>query len=182
MKVTKTELEGVLIIEPEVFGDRRGFFKESFHAERYAKFGIKAQFVQDNYSRSKAGVLRGMHLQQRRPQGKLVSCPNGAIFDVAVDVDPRSPSFGKYVAVELTGSNHKQLWIPPGYAHGFCVLSEMADLHYKCTDIYCPDDQSGFVWNDPDVAIPWPIKDPQLSEKDDTLPTLARLISGKENQ
>ena len=134
MKVTKTKLPGVLIIEPVVFGDSRGFFKETYQAERYREAGIMCKFVQDNYSRSQSGVLRGLHFQVTKPQGKLVSCPKGAIYDVAVDIEAASATYGQYVSVELTEDNHKQLWVPPGYAHGFCVLSETADLHYKCTD------------------------------------------------
>jgi len=175
MKITETKLSGVLIIEPKVFGDSRGFFKETFQAERYREAGIEYTFVQDNYSRSQKGVLRGLHFQITKPQGKLVSCPKGAVFDVAVDIDPESTTYGQYVGVELTEENHKQLWVPPGYAHGFCVLSETADFKYKCTDYYDPSDEGGVIWNDPDVAIEWPIADPSLSNKDALLPTLAEL-------
>jgi len=175
MKIAETKLSGVLIIEPKVFGDSRGFFKETFQAERYREAGIEYTFVQDNYSRSQKGVLRGLHFQITKPQGKLVSCPKGAVFDVAVDIDPESTTYGQYVGVELTEENHKQLWVPPGYAHGFCVLSETADFQYKCTDYYDPSDESGVIWNDPDVAIEWPIADPSLSSKDALLPTLAEL-------
>ena len=175
MNVTETKLAGVLIVEPKVFGDARGFFKETFQAERYREAGIEYTFVQDNYSRSQKGVLRGLHFQITKPQGKLVSCPKGAVFDVAVDIDPNSITYGQYVGVELTEENHKQLWVPPGYAHGFCVLSEMADFQYKCTDYYDPSDEGGVIWNDPDVAIEWPIADPSLSNKDAILPTLAEL-------
>ena len=175
MKVMETQLAGVLIIEPKVFGDARGFFKETFQAERYREAGIEYTFVQDNYSRSQKGVLRGLHFQVTKPQGKLVSCPKGAVFDVAVDIDPNSITYGQYVGVELTDENHKQLWVPPGYAHGFCVLSETADFQYKCTDYYDPSDEGGVIWNDPDVAIEWPIADPSLSNKDALLPTLAEL-------
>jgi len=175
MNVTETKLAGVLIIEPKVFGDSRGFFKETFQAERYREAGIEYTFVQDNYSRSQKGVLRGLHFQITKPQGKLVSCPKGAVFDVAVDIDPESTTYGQYVGVELTEENHKQLWVPPGYAHGFCVLSETADFQYKCTDYYDPSDEGGVIWNDPDVAIEWPISDPSLSSKDALLPTLAEL-------
>jgi len=175
MKITETKLSGVLIIEPKVFGDSRGFFKETFQAERYREAGIEYTFVQDNYSRSQKGVLRGLHFQITKPQGKLVSCPKGAVFDVAVDIDPESTTYGQYVGVELTEENHKQLWVPPGYAHGFCVLSETADFQYKCTDYYDPSDEGGVIWNDPDVAIEWPIADPSLSNKDALLPTLAEL-------
>ena len=175
MNITETKLSGVLIIEPKVFGDARGFFKETFQAERYREAGIEYTFVQDNYSRSQKGVLRGLHFQITKPQGKLVSCPKGAVFDVAVDIDPESTTYGQYVGVELTEENHKQLWVPPGYAHGFCVLSETADFQYKCTDYYDPSDEGGVIWNDPDVAIDWPIADPSLSSKDALLPTLAEL-------
>ena len=175
MNVTETQLAGVLIIEPKVFGDSRGFFKETFQAERYREAGIEYTFVQDNYSRSQKGVLRGLHFQITKPQGKLVSCPKGAVFDVAVDIDPESRTYGQYVGVELTEENHKQLWVPPGYAHGFCVLSETADFQYKCTDYYDPSDEAGVIWSDPDVAIEWPITDPSLSSKDALLPTLAEL-------
>ena len=175
MNVTETKLAGVLIIEPKVFGDARGFFKETFQAERYREAGIEYTFVQDNYSRSQKGVLRGLHYQITKPQGKLVSCPKGAVFDVAVDIDPESTTYSQYVGVELTAENHKQLWVPPGYAHGFCVLSETADFHYKCTDYYDPSDEGGVIWSDPDVAIEWPITHPSLSSKDALLPTLAEL-------
>ena len=177
MNVTETKLAGVLIIEPKVFGDSRGFFKETFQAERYREAGIEYTFVQDNYSRSQKGVLRGLHFQITKPQGKLVSCPKGAVFDVAVDIDPESTTYGQYVGVELTEENHKQLWVPPGYAHGFCVLSETADFLYKCTDYYDPSDEGGVIWNDPDVAIDWPIDQPLLSDKDSKLPTLKKLAS-----
>jgi len=175
MNVRETKLAGVLIIEPKVFGDARGFFKETFQAERYREAGIEYTFVQDNYSRSQKGVLRGLHFQITKPQGKLVSCTKGAVFDVAVDIDPKSITYGQYVGSELTEENHKQLWVPPGYAHGFCVLSETADFQYKCTDYYDPSDEGGVIWNDPDVAIEWPIADPSLSNKDAILPTLKEL-------
>ena len=176
MRVTETKLSGVLIIEPKVFGDQRGFFKETFQLERYKEAGIDLPFVQDNHSRSQKGVLRGLHLQKTRPQGKLVSCSAGAVFDVAVDVNPESPTFGQYVGLELSADNHKQLWIPPGYAHGFCVLTETADFQYKCTDLYFPEDEGGIIWNDTDVGIDWPVRSPILSEKDSKLPTLSTLM------
>lgn len=175
MNVIETSLKGVLIIEPDVFGDHRGFFKEAFQVERYAELGIDLPFVQDNHSRSQKGVIRGLHLQKTRPQGKLVSCSRGAVFDVAVDVNSRSETFGQYVGLELSEENHRQLWIPPGYAHGFCVLSDVADFHYKCTDLYFPEDEGGLIWNDPDVCIDWPIENPSLSSKDLLLPTLSQL-------
>lgn len=175
MNVIETKLTGVLIIEPKVFGDHRGFFKETFQVERYAEIGIDLPFVQDNHSRSQRGVLRGLHLQKTRQQGKLVSCPRGVVYDVAVDVNTESATFGKYVGLELSEDNHLQLWIPPGYAHGFCVLSDVADFQYKCTEFYFPDDEAGLVWNDAEVGIDWPIKDPALSDKDQNLPTLEQI-------
>lgn len=175
MKVIETALSGVLIIEPKVFGDARGFFIETFQVERYREIGITQPFVQDNHSRSQRGVLRGLHFQKTRPQGKLVRVSRGAVYDVAVDIDPKSSTFGRYVGVELNEVNHRQLWIPAGYAHGFCVLSEVADFEYKCTELYFPQDEGGLIWNDPDVAIPWPIVEPSLSGKDTLLPKLRDL-------
>lgn len=178
MKVLETVLPGVLIIEPKVFGDARGFFLESYQAERYRQLGIQHTFVQDNHSRSARGVLRGLHFQRSRPQGKLVSVSRGSVYDVAVDINPASPTCGQFVAVELNDENHRQLWIPPGYAHGFCVLSDIADFQYKCTDYYIPEDEGGLLWNDPQVNIPWPIEQPLLSAKDQRNPTLAQLLGG----
>ena len=175
MKVVETALPGVLIIEPKAFGDHRGFFLETFQVERYREAGITLPFVQDNHSRSQRGVLRGLHFQKTRPQGKLVSVSRGAVYDVAVDIDPASATYGQFVGVELNDDNHRQLWIPPGYAHGFCVLSEVADFQYKCTDFYFPADEGGLLWNDPDVGIPWPITEPQLSAKDANNPRLRDL-------
>ncbi len=178
MKALETVLPGVLIIEPKVFGDARGFFLESYQAERYRQLGIAHTFVQDNHSRSARGVLRGLHFQRSRPQGKLVSVSRGSVYDVAVDINPASPTCGQFVAVELNDENHRQLWIPPGYAHGFCVLSDIADFQYKCTDYYIPEDEGGLLWNDPQVNIPWPIEQPLLSAKDQRNPTLAQLLDG----
>ena len=175
MNVVETALPGVLIIEPKAFGDHRGFFRETFQVERYREAGITLPFVQDNHSRSQRGVLRGLHFQKTRPQGKLVSVSRGAVYDVAVDIDPASATYGQFVGVELNDDNHRQLWIPPGYAHGFCVLSEVADFQYKCTDFYFPADEGGLLWNDPDVGIPWPITEPQLSAKDANNPRLRDL-------
>ena len=140
MKVIETALPGVLIIEPKVFGDHRGFFMETFRLDRYCEAGITLPFVQHNHSRSQRGVLRGLHFQKTRPQGKLVSVSRGAVYDVAVDIDPASGTYGRFVGVELNDENHRQLWIPPGYAHGFCVMSDVADFQYKCTDFYFPED------------------------------------------
>lgn len=177
MKVIETNLPGVIIIEPIVFGDSRGFFKETFHAQRYRDVGIPYDFVQDNHSRSQKGVLRGLHFQIAKPQGKLVSCSQGAVFDVVVDVDRMSATFGQYVGIELTEDNHRQLWVPPGYAHGFCVLTNTADFQYKCTDYYDPSDEGGLIWNDHDVGIEWPIAQPLLSNKDAKLPNLRELAN-----
>jgi len=182
MNVIETALPGVLIIEPKVFGDERGFFLETFHKQRYAEYGIPGEgleFVQDNHSRSRKGVLRGLHFQLENPQGKLVSAGMGAVFDVAADVNPDSPTFGQWVGVELNEDNHRQLWIPPGYAHGFCVLSDIADFQYKCTALYDPASDSGVAWNDPDLAIDWPIDAPLLSDKDRALPTLKDAPRGR---
>lgn len=176
MKVIETRLPGVLIVEPKVFGDHRGFFLETYQIERYREAGIDLPFVQDNHSRSQRGVLRGLHFQKTRPQGKLVSVSRGAVYDVAVDIDPNSPTCGLFVGVELNDENHLQLWVPPGYAHGFCVLSEVADFQYKCTDFYFPEDEGGLLWNDPEVNIPWPIKEPQLSAKDRSNPSLRQIL------
>jgi dTDP-4-dehydrorhamnose 3,5-epimerase len=166
MKITETKLPGVLLIEPKVFGDERGFFLENFNAKRYADIGIVGNFVQDNHSRSSKGVLRGLHFQKQFPQGKLVFLTRGTVFDVAVDIRKDSPTFGQWVGVTLTAKNHQQFYIPPGFAHGFCVLSEIADFHYKCTDYYHPEDEGSLRWNDPDVGIAWELADPILSPKD----------------
>jgi dTDP-4-dehydrorhamnose 3,5-epimerase len=175
--VMATALPGVLLIKPRVFGDTRGFFLETFSAERYrALVGIALPFVQDNHSRSQQGVLRGLHFQRTRPQGKLVSVTRGAVFDVVVDIDPASPTCGQYVGVELSDTNHHQLWVPPGYAHGFCVLSMEADFVYKCTDYYDPADEGGLAWNCPRVGIDWPVRDPALSAKDSRYPSLDALL------
>jgi dTDP-4-dehydrorhamnose 3,5-epimerase len=176
MKIVQTELPGVLIIEPKVFGDERGFFVETFQARRYSKEAqIHLPFVQDNHSRSRHGVLRGMHAQKLHPQGKLVRVSRGEVFDVAVDINPASPHFGRWVGVTLSDVNGRQLWIPPGYAHGFAVISELADFEYKCTDYYYPEDETGLLWNDPDVGIQWPIAEPLVSEKDAKLQSLTQI-------
>ncbi|KPG98513.1 dTDP-4-dehydrorhamnose 3,5-epimerase [Pseudomonas sp. RIT-PI-q] len=179
MNVIQTPLPGVLIIEPKVFGDERGFFVECYQEPRYRDAGIELPFVQDNHSRSQYGVLRGLHFQRNRPQGKLVRVTRGAVYDVAVDINPASPTCGEFVGVELTADNHLQLWIPPGYAHGFCVLSDIADFQYKCTDLYYPEEEGGLIWNDPDVNIPWPVETPKLSEKDLRNPSLRALLGGQ---
>ena len=177
MNVIDTPLSGVKIIEPRVFGDHRGFFKETFSEQRYAQLvGIQLPFVQDNHSRSRKGVLRGLHFQKTKPQGKLVSVSRGAVYDVVADINPDSPTFGQYVGVELNEDNHRQLWVPPGYAHGFVVLSDEVDFLYKCTDYYDPSDEGGIAWNCPMLDIQWPLHDVQLSEKDTHYPSLKDLF------
>jgi dTDP-4-dehydrorhamnose 3,5-epimerase len=168
MQVIDTEIPEVKIIEPKVFGDERGFFYESFSAERYKEFaGINEVFVQDNLSRSSKGVLRGLHYQLEQTQGKLVSATRGSVFDVAVDVRIGSPYFGNWVGVELSERNGRQLWVPKGFAHGFIVVSETADFSYKCTDYYHPQSEKSILWDDPDIGIDWPDNiNPLLSEKD----------------
>jgi dTDP-4-dehydrorhamnose 3,5-epimerase len=167
-----TILPGVLIIEPVVHGDSRGFFMETWREDEYRKLGIQENFVQDNHSRSGKSVLRGLHFQQKKPQGKLVRVSRGSVFDVAVDVNRNSPTFKKWVGVELSDENFRQFYVPPGYAHGFCVLSNVADFIYKCTAYYDRADEVGFRWNDPEIAVEWPIKEPLLSERDKNLPLL----------
>lgn len=172
MNIGATALPGVCLIEPRVVADSRGSFTETWQAERYRQADIPGPFVQDNYSRSRRGVLRGLHYQLAHPQGKLVWVVHGAVFDVAVDIRRGSPTFGCWVGEMLSGENHRQLYIPPGYAHGFCVLSESADFLYKCTDFYTPGDDYGLRWDDPRLGIDWPLTAPLLSEKDRRLPSL----------
>ncbi len=167
MKVTETELPGVLAIEPDVFADPRGFFFESWSARKYAEHGLPAAFVQDNISRSTRGILRGLHLQSPPlGQGKLVYVLEGEVFDVAVDVRVGSPTFGRWTGSTLSAENHRQLYVPPGFAHGFCVLSEHALFAYKCTEYYAPAAEVSVLWNDPQIGIEWPLRDPMLSKKD----------------
>lgn len=167
MNIVKTSLSDCLIIEPKVFGDDRGFFLETFHISRYAdKADIKLPFVQDNHSRSSKGVLRGLHFQKTKPQGKLVRVVKGEVFDVAVDIRKNSKTFGKWESVILSEDNKKQFWVPPGFAHGFIVLSDIADFEYKCTDYYDPLDEGSILWSDSDLGINWPLINPILSDKD----------------
>jgi dTDP-4-dehydrorhamnose 3,5-epimerase len=172
VQVTPARLADVLIIEPDVHRDRRGFFVETFHADRYRACGIDCTFVQDNHTRSVGGTLRGLHLQVGRPQAKLIRVISGAIFDVAVDVRRGSPTFAQWVAIELTADSFKQWFIPAGFAHGFFVRSAEADVEYKCSDVYDPETEVGIAWNDPTLAIAWPTDVPLLSDRDRTLPTL----------
>ena len=167
MQITETAIPGMLVIEPQVFGDRRGFFTELFHAEKFEAAGLPTRFAQDNLSRSGRGVLRGLHYQIQQPQGKLVRVLAGRVYDVAVDLRRPSPAFGKAVGVEITADSHRQLYIPPGCAHGFFVLSETADFFYKCTDTYAPEHERTLLWNDPALGIDWPEEiEPILSDKD----------------
>ena len=167
MKVHKTILDGCLIIEPKIFSDNRGFFLETYQFEKYKQeAGITENFVQDNFSRSSRDVLRGLHFQKCKPQGKLVRVVKGKVFDVAVDIRKNSSSYGKWISVILSERNMKQLWLPPGFAHGFLVLSKFADFEYKCTDYYDPSDEKCVLWNDADLNISWPTENPKLSDKD----------------
>lgn len=175
MTCEKTDLPDVLLITLDVFGDERGFFKELFHARRYAEFGIRGNFMQDNMSRSRKHILRGLHYQLHHPQAKLISVIRGAIFDVAVDIRKGSPTFGRWVGQELSEANHRQLFIPEGFAHGFLVLSDEADIIYKCSNLYVPSDDRGILWSDPDIHVCWPETDPILSPKDRKHPCLAAL-------
>ncbi len=177
MTLIETSLPGVLIIEPRIFRDERGFFLETYHAKRYREAGLDAAFVQDNHSRSMRGTLRGLHWQAERPQGKLVRVLVGEIYAVAVDIRPDSPTFGKWVGFTLSADNFRQAWIPPGFAHGFCVTSEVAEVEYKCTDFYDPPSERGLIWNDPEVGILWPIQNPILSERDKKHPRLSALVA-----
>ncbi len=174
MDVHRTALAGVLVIEPRVFRDDRGFFIETYHANRYADVGIDLPFVQDNHSRSRQGTLRGLHFQRTRPQGKLVRVVEGEVLDVAADIDPASPTYGQWVAVSLSADNFRQLYVPPGYAHGFYVVSETTQLEYKCTDFYDPADEGGVMWDDPVLGIEWPTGAPRLSPRDTQHPPLPR--------
>jgi len=175
MKVISTELEGVLIVEPDVFQDRRGFFMETYHQKRYAESGIDKPFVQDNLSCSFKGALRGLHYQIHHEQGKLIQVIRGEIFDVAVDIRRGSPTFGQWTFVRLSESNRLQIYVPEGFAHGFCVLSEDALVMYKCTNLYVPGAERGVLWSDPELGISWPVQEPLLSPKDSANPRLKEI-------
>lgn len=177
MNVIQTSLAGMVIIEPKVFGDQRGFFIETWNRKKYVEIGIDIDFVQDNLSFSSKGVVRGLHYQYPNTQGKLVYVLSGEVFDVAVDIRKDSPTFGKWESVVLSGENKKQLYVPEGFAHGFCVLSETALFAYKCTDFYNPSVEGGLLWNDSEIGIVWPVSDPILSEKDKVYPTLSELVA-----
>ena len=176
MKFLPAEIPGVIIVEPDVHSDARGFFFETYHAEKYQKGGIAGVFVQDNQSRSAAGTVRGLHLQLRHAQGKLIRVIEGEVFDVAVDVRRGSPTFGKWVGVTLSAENFRQCYIPPGFAHGFAVTSPIAQVEYKCTDVYDAKSEIGIAWDDPAIGITWPVTDPVLSDRDKRHPRLADVI------
>ena len=175
MKVRHTELAGVVIIEPRVFSDSRGYFMETFHARRYSEVGISDSFVQDNLSYSRRGTVRGLHFQHPNDHAKLLQVLTGEVFDVAVDVRLGSPSFGQWFGASLSAENNRQIYIPCGFAHGFCVISEIAIVAYKCTDFYDPPSESAIAWNDPDIGIDWPEVKPLLSDKDSMAPRLKDL-------
>ena len=171
----ETALSGVILIEPAAFADERGFFMETFHGRNYAEHGIQRTFVQDNYSHSCRSTLRGLHYQLRQPQGKLVYAITGEIFDVAVDIRKESPTFAHWVGTTLSAKNKRQIYVPEGFAHGFCVVSDTADVIYKCTDYYAPDDEYGILWSDTQIGIKWPVAAPLLSPKDGNSPTLEEI-------
>lgn len=175
----ETGVPGLVVVEPAVHGDDRGYFMESWHASRYGSHGLPDRFVQSNVSRSAAGVIRGLHYQHPKPQGKLVSVLEGRIFDVGVDIRPDSPTFRQWAGVELSAQNHLQLYIPEGFAHGFCVLGESALISYLCTAEYSAEFDAGIAWNDPDIAIEWPVATGQLSGKDQVAPRLAEIDPGQ---
>jgi len=176
MQFERTSIPDVILCKPDVLRDKRGFFMETYHAARYLNGGVACSFVQDNRSLSKRNVLRGLHFQLRKPQSKLISCMHGEIFDVAVDIRQGSPSFGKWVGALLTEQNAYQMFVPDGFAHGFCVLSESAEIMYKCSGFYDPSDDCGLTWNDPDVGVEWPCNSVVLSDKDSRQPLLKDLV------
>jgi dTDP-4-dehydrorhamnose 3,5-epimerase len=175
MDIFTTSLEGLLIVEPKIFEDKRGFFMETYNRRKYEAAGITETFVQDNVSYSLKNTLRGLHFQLRQSQAKLVQAISGEIFDVAVDLRPGSATFGKWTGARLSDKNGRQMYIPRGFAHGFCVLSEFAMFYYKCSDFYAPDDEGGIIWSDQDIGIEWPVENPIISEKDKHYPKLAGL-------
>ena len=178
MNVIETDLPGVLIVEPQVFGDERGYFMESWNGRRYEEAGLPGRFVQDNLSYSAHGVLRGLHFQNPQPQGKLVSVLRGEVFDVAVDIRVGSPTFGEWTGTTLSAGNKRQFYVPPDFAHGFVVTSEVALFFYKCTDYYAPSSEGIVLWNDPGIGIEWPVERPTLSERDRAAPPLREIPEG----
>lgn len=179
MNVKETGFAGLLLIEPEIFRDERGFFLETYSESKYKKMGVDERFVQDNHSFSKKGTLRGLHFQINHPQGKLVRVVKGSVFDVVVDLRKSSPTYAEHFTIELNSEKLNQLYIPPGFAHGFCVISETAHFEYKCTDFYYPSDEGGIIWNDPMLDIHWPIREPSISQKDGLYPALTDIKESK---
>jgi dTDP-4-dehydrorhamnose 3,5-epimerase len=179
MKIITTSIEGILIIEPKIFKDNRGFFMETYNQKRYNAYGINTTFVQDNLSYSLKNTLRGLHFQIKHPQSKLVQVISGEIFDVAVDLRSGSATFGKWTGIHLSDENRRQMFIPKGFAHGFCVLSEFALFYYKCSDFYAPEDEGGIIWSDPDIGIEWPVENPIISEKDNQFQKLSCITAEK---
>ena len=179
MKIITTSIEGILIIEPKTFEDNRGFFMETYNQKRYNASGINATFVQDNLSYSLKNTLRGLHFQIKHPQAKLIQVISGEIFDVAVDLRSGSATFGKWTGIHLSDENKRQMFIPEGFAHGFCVLSEFALFYYKCSDFYAPEDEGGIIWSDPDIGVEWPVENPIISEKDNQFQKLSGLTAEK---
>ena len=177
MKFLKTKINGVVIVENIPHGDDRGYFMEVYHSEKFKENGINQLFIQDNYAKSELGILRGLHYQYKFPQGKLIRCIKGKILDVAVDLRLKSPTFGQHVAEILSSSNYRQLYVPPGFAHGYSVLTETAEVSYKCTDIYHPEDEYGILWNDSELNIDWKVNSPALSDKDKKWPKLGEIKS-----
>ena len=175
MKAEKTAFQKAMIIEPDAFRDKRGYFMETYHKEKYEQLGLTTQFVQDNLSYSVRDTLRGLHYQHPRGQAKLVQVIKGEIFDVIVDIRRGSPTFGQWTGISLSDENNRQLYVPEGFAHGFCVLSDTAVVYYKCSDFYAPENEGGILWSDPDLNISWPLKDPVISEKDSRYPVLEDL-------
>ena len=173
MRFIETELKNVILVEPDVHEDQRGYFFELYHERRYTEGGITSRFVQDNYSQSVRGTLRGLHYQLKKPQGKLIVVVEGAVFDIVLDIRRGSPTFGKWYGIELSSENKRQLYVPPGFAHGFCVLSKAAGVVYKCTSFYAPEDEHGIIWNDRAIGISWPVANPLLSLKDQSYKSLA---------
>lgn len=177
MRFSEGGLPGLILVEPDVFTDARGFFFETYHARKYGQAGMTDVFVQDNISRSVRGTLRGLHYQLGHAQGKLVAVVEGAVFDVAVDIRKSSPTFGQWFGIELSADNKRQMYIPPGFAHGFCVLSDIASMTYKCTDFYSPTDERGIIWNDPTIRVEWPVAQPLMSPKDQSYKTLKEMTA-----
>jgi dTDP-4-dehydrorhamnose 3,5-epimerase len=173
MNFIPTALTGVIIVEPDVFRDERGFFLETFSRAKYARGGIDCEFLQDNHSRSQRNTIRGLHAQRQHPQGKLVRVLSGSILDVVVDIRRDSPTYLKWISLELSADNFRQIYVPPGFAHGICITSDVADIEYKCTDYYDPTDELRIAWNDPAIGVKWPVENPILSEQDRQAPTLA---------